>query len=77
VRKSEILFSKDQATMKSDDFITFCRNGNTNVLIRKRKMPLDDLLLYMINRKGLTLKMELRNYMKISHPGINISKPGY
>lgn len=77
MRKSEILFSKDQATMKSDDFITFCRNGNPNVLIRKRKMPLDDLLLSMINRKGLTLKMELRNYMKISHPGINISKPGY
>lgn len=31
----------------------------------------------MINRKGLTLKLELRNYMKITHPGTEISKPGY
>ena len=31
----------------------------------------------MINRKGLTLKLELRGYMNISHPGTNISKPGY
>ena len=77
MRKSEILFSIDQATMKSDAFIDFCRNGNPYVFVRKRKMPLDDLLLSMINRKGLTLKLELRNYMKISHPGINVSKPSY
>ena len=31
----------------------------------------------MINRKGLTLKLELRGYMNISHPGTEISKPGY
>jgi hypothetical protein len=40
-------------------------------------MPLDDLIFSMINRKGLTLKLELRGYMNISHPGIQISKPGY
>lgn len=40
-------------------------------------MPVDDLAFSMINRKGLTLKMELRGYMNISHPGIQISKPGY
>ena len=40
-------------------------------------MPLDDLTFSMINRKGLTLKLELRGYMKISHPGTQISKPGY
>ncbi len=40
-------------------------------------MPLDDLIFSMINRKGLTLKMELRGYMNISHPGSQISKPGY
>lgn len=26
---------------------------------------------------GLTLALELRNYMKIAHPGVSISKPGY
>ena len=31
----------------------------------------------MINRKGLTLALELRNYMKLAHPGVSISKPGY
>lgn len=40
-------------------------------------MPVDDLVFSMVNRKGLTLKMELRGYMNISHPGIQISKPGY
>ena len=40
-------------------------------------MPVDDLAFSMINRKGLTLKLELRGYMNISHPGIQISKPGY
>ena len=29
-------------------------------------MPMDDLTSSMINRKGLTLKLELRGYMKIS-----------
>ncbi len=77
MRKSEILFSIDQATMRSDAFIDFCRSGKPNVFVRKRKMPLDDLLLSMINRKGLTLKLELRNYMKITHPGIKVSKPAY
>lgn len=40
-------------------------------------MPLDDLAFSMISRKGLTLKLELRGYMNISHPGVQISKPGY
>lgn len=31
----------------------------------------------MIKRKGLTFTLELRNYMKTSHPGEHISKPGY
>lgn len=40
-------------------------------------MPVDDLAFSMINRKGLTLKLELRGFMNISHPGVQISKPGY
>lgn len=40
-------------------------------------MPLHDLLFTMINRRGITLSLELRNYMKIAHPGAEISKPGY
>jgi len=40
-------------------------------------MPLKDLLFTMINRRGITLSLELRNYMKTAHPGMEISKPGY
>lgn len=67
----------DMSRINSDEFKVFCRSGNDNYFIRNRKMPLNDLLLTMINRKGLTLTLELRNYMKTAHPGISISKPGY
>ena len=40
-------------------------------------MPLVDLLFTILNRRGITLSLELRNYMKIAHPGMEISKPGY
>ena len=40
-------------------------------------MPLTDLMFTMINRRGITLSLELRNYMKTAHPGMEISKPGY
>lgn len=63
--------------MESDSFADICRNGNHGSFIRNRKMPLKDVLLTMTNRKGLTLTLELRHYMKISHPGEHISKPGY
>ena len=40
-------------------------------------MPLTDLLFTMLNRKGITLSLELRNYMKTAHPGMELSKTGY
>ena len=77
MRKSGSRIKSDIGRIHSDSFAEFCRNGNSNVFVRNRKMPLDDLTFSMINRKGLTLKMELRGYMAISHPGMKISKPGY
>lgn len=77
MRKSEDRLLKDQNTILSDSFLEVCRDGKTNTLVRRRKMPIEDLVYSMINRKGLTLKLELRNYMKITHPGVEISKPGY
>lgn len=61
----------------SEDFQVFCRNNNPSFFIRKRKMPLEDLLFTMINRRGITLSLELRNYMNLAHPGVEISKPAY
>ena len=77
MRKSKDRLLKDQNTILSDSFLEVCRDGKTNTLVRRRKMPIEDLVYSMINRKGLTLKLELRNYMKITHPEVVISKPGY
>lgn len=77
MRKSQDRLLKDQKNILSDTFLEICRDGRNNALVRRRKMPVEDLVYSMINRKGLTLKLELRNYMKKTHPGIEISKPGY
>ncbi len=66
MRKSGSRIKYDVDRIHSDSFAEFCRNGNRNVFVRNRKMPLDDLTFSMINRKGLTLKLELRGYMNIS-----------
>ena len=67
----------DISLIHQDEFHDFCRNGNPSSFIRNRKMPLKALLFTMINRRGITLSLELRNYMKTAHPGMEISKPGY
>ena len=77
MRKSDCRIKGDVNRIHSDMFADICRNGNPCAFTRTRKMPYDDLAFSMINRKGLTLTMELRGFMKISHPGENISKPGY
>lgn len=77
MRNSGSRIVRDVDRIHSDPFAVLCRNGKPNVFVRNRKMPLDDLTYSMINRKGLTLKLELRGYMNISHPGTQISKPGY
>lgn len=77
MRKSGKRIKLDIGRVHSEDFSEVCRNGNPNVFVRNRKMPVSDLAYSMINRKGLTLKLELREYMNISHPGVRISKPGY
>lgn len=77
MRKSGTRIKSDIGRIRSDDFIVVCRNGKNNVFVRNRKMPPEDLTFSMINRKGLTLKLELRGYMNISHPGVKITKAGY
>lgn len=77
MRKSGKRFITDNDMIRSEHFTHMCRGGRANVFVRNRKMPVSDLIFSMINRKGLTLKMELRGYMNISHPGTQISKPGY
>lgn len=77
VRNSQNRIVMDMSHISSNEFIDICRKNNSHKFIRNRKLPLKDLLFSMINRKGLSLALELRNFMKIMHPGESISKPGY
>lgn len=76
MRESQKRVIMDMNRIQSGSYVSVCRIAE-KTFIRNRKMPLQDLLLTMINRKGLSLTLELRNYMKTAHPGTEISKPGY
>jgi 23S rRNA maturation mini-RNase III len=65
VRKSQDRLLKNLNSILSDTFLEVCRGGKTNALVRRRKMSLEDLVYSMINRKGLPLKLELRNYVNL------------
>ena len=77
MRKSQNRLSDDIRQVKLPSYLELCRDGKTNVFVRNRKISVDDLILSMINRKGVTLYMELRSYMEIAHPEIKISKVAY
>lgn len=77
MKKSQKRTCCDISYIHQTPFEEVCRNGEPSSFTRTRKMPLHDLLFTMINRRGITLSLELRNYMKIARPGTEISKPGY
>ena len=67
----------DISYIHQESFVAFCKNNHPSYFSRKRKMPLDDLLFTMMNRRGITLSLQRRNYMNLAHPGMEISKSGY
>ncbi len=77
MKKSQKRTCCDISYIHQAPFGDVCRNAKPSSFTRVRKMPLHDFLFTMINRRGITLSLELRNYMKIAHPGSEISKPGY
>ena len=77
MRKASSRLFHDMNVLSWEIFLELCRGGKTNVLIRNRKLPAKDLILSMVNRRGLTLHMEVRNYMKIVHPDTQVSKAAY
>lgn len=63
--------------IQSHDFHALCRI-KMNYFKRKRKLPLNELLLSVISRKGKTLVMELRNFFRqLGKKEQVISKAGY
>lgn len=77
MRKASGRLFNDMSVLRWETFLELCRGGRNNVLIRNRKLPVRDLILSMMNRRGLTLHMEVRNYMKIAHPETKVSKVAY
>ena len=77
MRHSESRIFSDMVYAKTTDFLTLCRALKDTHFTRKRKMPLDNLMLTVLFRKGRTLYMELRGFKKIFSLKEAISKVGY
>lgn len=50
--------------LSDPELVNYARKNGTNTFSRKRKMPLKDMLLCCLSKKGLTTAVELRNYFK-------------
>lgn len=60
--------------IETNEFIKYCKNESKD-FTRNRKMGAKDLVLYQINKKGLSTKMEILNFNDINYVQ-NISSPG-
>jgi len=71
-------FKKMFDSVNSDIVKTYARLDKQNSFIRKRKMPLTDIILCTLSKKGLTTSMELHQYFtQKGEYEMNISKQGY
>ena len=53
--------NKVKENIEKDIFIDICKN-KSNHFIRKRKIGPKEIVLYELNKKGLTSKMEILNF---------------
>jgi len=76
VRNAAKRLKKDMEFMSSKKFKSKCRLVKKSHFTRNRKMPLPNLILTALFRKGRSLKIELKEFSsKLKQP--KISKPGY
>ena len=57
-------FQKFSESLSDPELINYARQIGKNTFSRKRKMPLKDMLLCCLSKKGLTTAFELRNYFR-------------
>ncbi len=76
IKSSMIRLLRDKKIIQSTNFFTLSRKHHPAAFTRTRKLPQPMVILSIISRKGLTLKMEIRNFMKQIN-GNTISKVGY
>ena len=70
----DVVIDKVLEEISKDMFIEICRR-NSKDFTRKRKVMPDDIIRYELNKRGLTSKMEIRNFNKINDIK-KISSPG-
>lgn len=66
--------NETKARIKNNEFIKYCKNSEKD-FTRKRKMTPKDIVLYQLNKKGLSTKMEILNFNDINYVQ-NISSVG-
>ncbi len=57
-------FQMFSESLSDPELVNYARKNGNNTFSRKRKMPLKDMLLCCLSKKGLTTAFELRNYFK-------------
>lgn len=57
-------FQMFSESLSDPELVNYARQNGSNTFSRKRKMPLKDMLLCCLSKKGLTTTFELRNYLK-------------
>ncbi|WP_223919186.1 hypothetical protein ACFLKA_03300 [Clostridium caseinilyticum] len=71
-------FKKMVKTINSDVMIEYAHLNNPKSFTRKRKMPLQDIILCTLSNKGLTTSMEIHKYFtQKGVSAINVSKQAY
>ena len=77
VKHSNLRVTMDINHSNTICFIEHCKAIKDSHFTRNRKLPLHRLLLSILSRKGRTLTMEIRSFIKSIKSKISISKPGY
>ena len=77
VKHSNLRVTMDINHSNTICFIKHCKAIKDSHFTRNRKLPLHRLLLSILSRKGRTLTMEIRSFIKSIKSKISISKPGY
>lgn len=57
-------FQKFSDQLMDPELANHARKKDSNTFTRNRKMPLKDMVLCCLSKKGLTTSFELRNYFK-------------
>lgn len=64
VKSYKKIFQMFSEFLSEPELVNYARKDGHNTFSRKRKMPLKDMLLCCLSKKGLTTAFELRNFFK-------------